>query len=525
MLAATFTQGGDFKIDSMSTTANRKYLIGVDLGTQGAKAGLFRDDGKAVATRFHASKLYQPSVGVVEEDPEYQVKTVCQCIKGCLKATSVDPRQVVAIGIDGQMAGVVGVGADGHHLTPYDSWLDTRCAPYIDQMQKRAGRRITQKAGAPPSFNHGPKKLWWKHERPKVYRNIAAFVQPAGYAAMRLCGLAAEQAFVDDTYLHFSGFADNARRRWDKSLCKSFDFDAAKLPKIVSPTDIVGELTSSMARRCGLGVGTRCVAGCGDATALLLACGATQPGICVNIAGTASVFAATTEEFTPDTEHQVLAWTRAATPGLWHPLAYINGGGMNLEWFARELATLGRGKEKNTLTQLNRLAEKIKPQIDDPMFIPHLGGRVMPAQPNLRGSWAGLAWSHTAGHLYRAMLEAVALEYGVYRQVLTALSPQARLKELRITGGGAKSRLWNQIKADALNMHVLQINRSEGAPLGVAMLAAQAAGIYASVESVADDWISAKNAIRPNKRNHKHYEQRLARYQQLLDLLDQWANH
>ncbi|MDC0937195.1 FGGY family carbohydrate kinase, partial [Pirellulales bacterium] len=176
--------------------ANRKYVIGVDLGTQGAKAGLFREDGKTVATQFRRSKLHQPAVGVVEEDPDYQLKTVCLCIKGCLQETSVSPRQVVAVGIDGQMAGVLGIGEEGGHVTPYDSWLDTRCAPYINEMQKHAGRRITQKAGAPPSFNHGPKKLWWKHERPNVYRRIAKFVQPASYATMRLCGLTAEDAFI-----------------------------------------------------------------------------------------------------------------------------------------------------------------------------------------------------------------------------------------------------------------------------------------------------------------------------------------
>ena len=93
-----------------------------------------------------------------------------------------------------------------------------------------------------------------------------------------------------------------------------------------------------MARRCGLLVGTSVVAGCGDTAASFLACGATREGICVDVAGTASVFAATTRTFRPDTAHRVLSWGRSAVPGLWHPYAYINGGGMNLEWFRREIA-------------------------------------------------------------------------------------------------------------------------------------------------------------------------------------------
>ena len=107
------------------------------------------------------------------------------------------------------MAGILGVGPDGRHVTPYDSWLDTRCAPYIAMMRDRAGAEVIRKTGGPPSFNHGPKILWWKHERPEVFAEIAAFVQPGSYAVMRLCGLDASRAFVDKSYLHFSGFADN----------------------------------------------------------------------------------------------------------------------------------------------------------------------------------------------------------------------------------------------------------------------------------------------------------------------------
>jgi xylulokinase len=102
------------------------------------------------------------------------------------------------------MAGVIGIGADGMAVTPYDSWLDTRCSPYIEQMCRHKAA-VLEKTGNAPSFNHGPKILWWKHERPEVYERIEVFVQPAAYVAMRLCGLNADEAFIDPTYLHFSG--------------------------------------------------------------------------------------------------------------------------------------------------------------------------------------------------------------------------------------------------------------------------------------------------------------------------------
>lgn len=502
---------------------NATHLLGIDVGTQGTKAALFDRQGRTLSTAFRKSQLHQPAPGVVEEDPERQFKTVCQCIRSCIVDAGIDAGQVAAVGIDGQMAGILGIGQDGRNVTPYDSWLDTRCAPYIAMMRDRAGIEVIRKTGGPPSFNHGPKILWWKYERPEVFAQIAAFVQPGSYAVMRLCGLDASQAFVDKSYLHFSGFADNPLGTWDAPLCEMFGIPISKLPRIVDSHAIVGHVTADSARRCGLKAGTPVVAGLGDTAASFLACGATREGVCVDVAGTASVFASTTKQFQADTTHGVLGWGQSATPGLWHPYAYINGGGMNLEWFVRELASLGKKPADGTLEQLSRLAARLDPAPDDPVFVPHLGGRVSPSRPNLRGSWAGLNWSHTAAHLYRAVLEGVALEYCIYRDVLQEVNPGLKIRELRITGGGENSALWNQIKADALGIPVVQIGRHEGAPLGAALLAGYGVGLFRSLDAVAGDWIQTGHVVRPDRKQANHYQSRVARYRRLLELLQEWS--
>ena len=116
-----------------------KYLIGIDIGTQGTKAALFSEDGKCLAEAFRKSDLYQPSPGIVEENPETQVHSVCETINACVAKANVAVDAIAGIGIDGQMAGILAVGDDGKNVTPYDSWLDTRCAPYITKMQQEAG--------------------------------------------------------------------------------------------------------------------------------------------------------------------------------------------------------------------------------------------------------------------------------------------------------------------------------------------------------------------------------------------------
>ena len=503
--------------------ASVRILIGVDIGTQGVKAAAFDEAGACLGEAFRKSDIHRPSPGAVQEDPEFQLASATAAIAEC--AARAGAKAVKGIAIDGQMAGIIAVRADGRNVTPYDSWLDTRCAPYITSMQRSAGAEVTRKAGGPPSFNHGPKILCWKAERPDVYARIRAFVQPGGYAAMRLCGLDGAAAFIDSSYLHFSGFADSRAGSWDRELCARFGVDPGILPRIVEPHSVVGELIPAMAGACGLPPGVPVVAGCGDTAASFLSCGAVRPGTCVDVAGTASVFAGTESEFRADTELMVMSCGHSATPGLWHPYAYINGGGMNLEWFRTEIAgrVSGSGAEPPSFDALNRMAADVEPREDDPMFLPHLGGRVSPSWPNLRGAWVGLTWSHGLGHLYRAALEGVALEYGIYLGALEKLYGAVRVKEVRVTGGGEKSAVWNRIKADILGVPVVQIMGGGGAPMGSALLAAYGVGVVKSLEEAAARWVRTGTVTEPDPTRAAIARRRLARYEDLIAALNRWA--
>jgi xylulokinase len=503
---------------------SRNLFIGVDIGTQGVKATVCNDEGLCFGDAFRKSVLHRPAVGAVEEDPELQVQSTCEVIAEC-SAKARGQGTVSALAIDGQMAGVIGVGKDGRNVTPYDSWLDTRCGPWIERMKEQAGPLIVKKTGGPPSFNHGPKILWWKHERPEIYGRVRSFVQPGGYAAMRLCGFDGTRAFIDRSYLHFSGFADAETGVWDRELCSLFDVDPAVLPRIVSSVEIIGGLTPGMAEKCALPPGTPVVAGCGDTAASFLSCGATRAGICVDVAGTASVFAATTAQYRPDELDMVLSCGRSATPGLWHPYAYVNGGGMNLEWFRERIAGAfaGAGVPQPDLARLGEMAAEVTPAEDDPLFIPHLGGRVSPSQPALRGAWVGLTWSHGPGHLYRALLEGVALEYGIYVCTLERIFGGGTVREVRVTGGGEKSALWNTIKADTLGVPIVQVQGAGGAALGSALLAGHGVGTLKDMDGTASHWIRTGAVTEPDPRRVAIGKRRLERYASLLEVMNRWA--
>ena len=494
-----------------------RLLLGVDLGTQGTKAVLHSEDGACLAESFVRSQPRHPAPGAVEEDPADQLASVIATIRDCLARSGADPSSIAGLAIAGQMAGVIGIGADGMAVTPYDSWLDTRCSPYIEQMCRHKAA-VLEKTGNAPSFNHGPKILWWKHERPEVYERIEVFVQPAAYVAMRLCGLTAAEAFIDPTYLHFSGFADNRAQRWDATLCQLFDVRLTKLPRIVSSESAVGAVTPAMATACGLRSGTPVLAGCGDTAASFLACGADEPGVCVDVAGTASVFAATTRDFMPDVSSGILGCGRSVITGLWHPYAYVNGGGQNLEWFRAAVLNQTR-----SFSELDAAAADDTNDAELPFFVPHLGGRVSPAWPHLRGAWVGLHWNVSEASLFRAMLEGVALEYAIYRDAARRLQDNFIVREIRITGGGEKSAAWNQLKADRLQARVVTIERGGGAPMGAALLAGLGTGVIPDLKAALPQWVAFGRSFAPNTATANLSQQRARRYADLLAALHQWT--
>jgi xylulokinase len=497
----------------------KQYLIGVDLGTQGVKVALYTPEGHCEASVFLKSYLYQRG-GMVKEDPDDQLANLIKGVQQVLAQSRIDANQVVGLAIAGQMAGVLGIDRQGHHVTYYDSWLDTRCVRYINHMLEQAGDEIALKTGSYPSYNHGPKMLWWKHEYPETYHKIHAFVQPAAYLAMRLCGLSGEEAFIDRTYIHFSGFADNKVNAWDADLCDLFRFDIQKLPRIVEPDDIIGHLSTTMAEKCGLSSGLPLVAGCGDTMASFLAAGATQPGICVDVAGTASVFSSTTDEMINDLTHKTIACGQSVIKGLWHPYAYLNGGGLNIEWWLHNVVEVFTKERNGKVAELDKLSSAIHPSAKDPIFLPYLGGRVCPAQPELRGAWFNLDWSHNANYMYRAILESVALEYRHYLGIISSLDERFTAKEVRVSGGGGKSDLWNQIKADTLQLPVLRsLMKQEGAAMGAAMLAGKGIGLFDDLHATATAWLKQMETFPPNTARKKLSAQRLQMYESLTALI------
>jgi len=505
----------------------KRYLIGVDLGTSGTKAALYQIDGKLISDASIEVPLFYPKPGVVEQENEDFYASAAQTVQKCIESSGVEPKAIAAIAFDSQMAGVGLIDEDFNPVTRFDSWLDMRCQPFIEWMDKEAGDRITQLTGCPPTCDHGPKMLWWKNEQPDIYWRTAKFVMPGTYVAGKIAGLKAEQAFIDHTYIHFSGFSDAQKTIWSNELCERFGLDMGKLPKIVDPCDIIGNVSEHSAKEFGLAPGTLIAAGAGDTAANALGAGIVRPGMLFDVAGTAAVLAGCTGKFVADIKNRALITMRSVIPGLWNPLAYIGGGGIALRWFRDQFFNTSHGKalplSEDLYPQMISLVETITPGSEGLFFSPHLGGRICPSRPEMRGAWVGVSWSHTQAHFARAILESVAYEYAYYLKILKELLPELELVEARVVGGGARSGVWNQIKADILNVPYQRLKGNEFGAWGAAMIAGKAAGVINDLAAHAEHTalLNGKPTY-PSKGNHEIYKPLIEKYIMLERTLDQF---
>lgn len=487
-----------------------EYIIGIDIGTQGTKAGLFDRELNCIDTAFQKSELISDDCGVYEE-PEKIYQSAVNVLRKLGEENPGAIREVKAISIDSQMAGIMGVDGEGRAVTYYDSWLDTRC---ISQIRSLSGHEeeIIRCSGGPLSYTQGPKMKWWREEQSEKYKKIKKFVLPHAYVTGRLAGLKGEYQYYDYTSLAYSGCGDNQRKSWSEQIAETMGLEMCKLGKIVHPSYIVGRLTADEGEKCGLPEGILLTAGSGDTSASLYGLGIRKEGSLIDCAGTASVLGAVVHSYVPDIENRTLTQLRSPEDGVWYPLAYINGGGLDIRWCRELLGCM-------TYEKLEEQAREVEPGSGGMMCIPHFGGRVLPNDSALKGSFTGVSWEHGRGHFYRAVMESIAYEYKYFLTILKKMYPLALFQTLHSIGGGAKSALFSQIKADVLGCTVITYEQADTALLGSAAIAAEAAGLTDEPEKLLEGKRKVKSRYYPSTENREIYEKMSLRYLEEMDML------
>ena len=464
------------------------YVIGIDSSTTATKAQLVDESGDVAAVASSEYSYETPQPLWSEQEPELWWNAATASVSAVLAESGVPGSAVKAIGLTGQMHGLVLLDDRGEVLRPSILWNDQRTAAECDEMRQRIGRqRLIRITGndALTGFT-APKILWVRNNEPEVFRRVAHVLLPKDYVRYRLT----DQYAVDRAGGAGTILFDLARRTWSQEILAGLDLDPAFFPPTFEGHETTGLVTANAAEATGLAPGTPVVAGAGDQGANGVAVGAIDPGVVGLSLGTSGVVFTATSRPAVEPEGRLHAFCHGV-PDRWHFMGVMLSAAGSFRWFRDALAP---GEDFGTLATA---AGTVAAGSDGLLFLPYLTGERTPhPDPVARGGFVGLTVRHKRDHLTRAVLEGVA--FGLRDSFeLIRNAGSADLAEVRVSGGGTRSPEWRQILADVLDAEVRTVATAEGAAQGAALLAAVGAGWFADAATASAEWLRLDSPTTP----------------------------
>ena len=487
--------------------------IGVDIGTSGTKSLIMNEQGEILAESSTEYPVHMPKPLWTEQDPEDWWQAVKKTIKAVVKTSKAKKSDVKAIGLSGQMHGSVFLNRQGKVIRPALLWNDQRTAAECDEITKRAGGRealIGMVANPALTGFTAPKLLWLRNHEPKNYAALAHLLLPKDDVRRRLTGEFATD--VSDA----SGMLllDVKNRTWSKELLSKLEIDPSILATVYESEQVTGTLLPEVAAELGLSTECKVGGGAGDCAAGAVGNGIVKQGILTASLGTSGVMFCHSDEPQYDTQGRLHTFCHAVH-GKWHMMGVTLSAAGSLQWFVNQLCVeLANKKGADPYKIINEEAAKVASGSEGLFFLPYLAGERTPhADPNARGCFIGLTNKHSRGHMARSVMEGVAFSLRESLAILGEL--QVPVKEIRVSGGGAKSTLWKQILADVFGQKACSINAEQGPAYGVALLAAVGDGAYKNIEEACKATIHVVEKVPPQKASQKKYNEAFPVFQQL----------
>lgn len=484
--------------------------LGIDISTTSSKALLMDDLGNVEAVAFSPHTLQTPRPLWSEQNPLEWWKAVTNSIQAVIEQSGIRGKDIAAIGLTGQMHGLVLLDAAGQVLRPAILWNDQRTQAECDEIHRRIGEQnFIQITGnlALPGFTL-PKILWVAQHEPEIYARVKHILLPKDYIRYRLTNIyAADKAGASGMVLF-----DIAKRDWSPQLLEKMDIQPDWLPPTFEGPEFTGEITREVADLTGLRAGTPVCAGGGDQAAQAVGVGAVEPGVIALTVGTSGVVFATTPEPLIEPQGRLHSFCHAI-PGRWHLMGVMLSAAGSLQWYRDALAP------GISFDDLLAEAEKVQAGSEGLQFLPYLSGERTPyPDPLARGAFIGLTLRHSRGHLTRSVLEGVA--FGL-KDCFTLIQQAGfgEIRQVRASGGGVKSDLWRQILANVLDAELVTVNVVEGAAFGAALLAAVGSGLWPDVASACNQVIKRTMTTPPDAFQAAKYRGLYSLYQDLYPAL------
>lgn len=494
------------------------FLLGIDIGTTGSKAVLLDEHGTVRARATTEYPMHTPQPLWAEQDPDQWWSATIQSIRAVLDAAG-HPSSIAAVGLTGQMHGLVLLDAGGNPLRRCIMWNDQRTAQECAEItSKLTLSRLLTLTGNPvlPGFT-APKILWVRRHEKEVYRKITKVLLPKDFVRFRLTGV--HGADVSDS--SGTSLFDVGRRRWSTEMLEALEIPAAWLPEVMESSEVAGTVSPKAAAATGLPVGIPVVAGAGDQAAQAVGTGIIGEGTVSATIGTSGVVFAASASYRIEPQGRLHAFCHAV-PGTWHLMGVMLSAGGSVRWYRD---TVGREEMSRASAQggdpydlLIRDAAAVPAGADGLLFLPYLTGERTPyPNPHARGVFFGLTVRHTKPHLTRAVLEGVTFglrdSLSLMREL--GITPQ----QVRASGGGARSPLWRQMMADVFGTEIATVNSEEGAAFGAALLAGVGAGIYRNAADACKRTIQLRDSCSPGP-DKGRYEEFYPRYRALYAALE-----
>ncbi len=480
-------------------------VIGLDLGTGGVRAVAVDLRGQIIAQTTRSYPLLTPQPGWTEQNPSDWIEASLHALSDVTQ--QLDGHQVVALGLSGQMHGMVPLDAEGRVIRPAILWNDQRTGKAIAEIEAAIPHQeLIQRTGNPAVTGFQlPKLVWLRTEEPQAYSSLRQILLPKDYLGYVLTG----EMVTEPSDASGVGCLNLANRKWDTDILNALNISPALFPSVIDSTAITGRLKSEIAAHVGLPVGLPVVAGGGDNAAAAISLGISSSHLnrgSLSI-GTSGVIFVPCDRPIPDALGRVHLFCHV--DGGYHLLGVTLAAGGSLRWYRDTFAPHA------TYTELMDIVERSLPGARGILFLPHLAGERSPhLDPDTRGAWVNLSLAHTQSDLIRAVLEGVAFSLRAALEIINEITP---VYQLLATGGGARSSTWSQILADVLDTELISPRAEEGAAYGAAILAMVGVGIYANLETAFEMLPQNTNIVKPQA--NYMYEEAFKRYRLLYEAL------
>jgi xylulokinase len=485
------------------------HLLGIDLGTSSVKATVIDERGTVMGTGMQEYPILTPQPGWAEQDPEGWWRATTIAVQEAV--AQADEARIKAVGLSGQMHGLVLIDKALQPIAPAIIWADQRSTHEVDIIRETLGADALRTVGTLPSTGfYGASLLWLLRHQPATVNASHLALLPKDYLRLKLTGEAGTEASDASS----TGLFDIQTRQWYAEGISRLGLPSALLPRVQASAEVVGQLTPASAAVLNLTPGIPVVAGCADQVAQAIGNGLTDPGRGSVTIGTGGQLFAPLASSASDSQLRLHTFCHAPADR-WYLLGATLSAGLSLRWL-RNL--LGEAANPDAYQQLAEQAAEVTPGADGLLFLPYLIGERAPVMdPLARGAFVGLTLRHGRGHLVRAIMEGVCF---ALRQVLDVMDTlHAAPQQLLASGNGLVSPVWRQIAADTFARPLSLTSGGERAGIGAALVAGIGAGVYGSYAEAIGNTPAPSITTEPDPVNVSIYAERYALYAQMYPLL------